>query len=72
MEIFFFVLIAAFANVLGGFVIFLKKDWSRKSLKSLMALSTGILFAITIMDLIPEAIEIDKSSPIYIVIGFLE
>lgn len=70
MDILFYVLTAAFANVLGGFVIFLKKNWSRRGLNGLMALSAGILFAIAIMDLIPEALEIQESSALYIVIGF--
>ncbi|OXT17204.1 ZIP family metal transporter [Bacillus sp. OG2] len=70
MDILFYVLTAAFANILGGFVIFLKKNWSRRGLNALMALSAGILFTIAIMDLIPEAIELYESSPIYIVLGF--
>ncbi|MDF0728744.1 ZIP family metal transporter [Cytobacillus sp. S13-E01] len=70
MDILFYVLTAAFANVLGGLVIFLKKNWSRRGLNGLMALSAGLLFTIAIMDLIPEALEIHESSAVYIVIGF--
>lgn len=70
MEIIFYVITAALANVLGGFVIFLKKNWSRRSLYALMALSSGLLFSIAIMDLVPEALEIMKSSSIYIILGF--
>ncbi|USK62209.1 ZIP family metal transporter [Peribacillus asahii] len=35
-----------------------------------MALSSGLLFSIAIMDLIPEALEIKESSFIYIILGF--
>lgn len=70
MDILFYVLTVAFANVLGGLVIFLKKNWSRRGLNGLMALSAGILFTIAIMDLIPEALEMHESSAVYIVIGF--
>lgn len=70
MEIIFYVITAALANVLGGFVIFLKKNWSRRSLYALMALSSGLLFSIAIMDLVPEALEIMESSSIYIILGF--
>lgn len=70
MSILFYVITAALANILGGLVIFLKKNWSRRGLNGLMALSAGILFTIAVMDLIPEALEIHESSAIYIVIGF--
>lgn len=69
-EIMFYVLTAALANILGGLVIFLKKNWSRRSLNALMALSAGLLFSIAVVDLIPEALELQEESPIYIVIGF--
>ena len=71
MDILFYVLTAAFADVLGGLVIFLKKKWSRRGLNGLMALSAGILFTVAIMDLIPEALKIHESSAVYIVIGFV-
>lgn len=69
-EIFFYVITAALANILGSFFIFLKKNWSRRSLYALMALSSGLLFSIAIMDLVPEALEIMESSSIYIILGF--
>ncbi|MEK5400438.1 hypothetical protein [Paenibacillus sp. FSL K6-2859] len=49
----------------------LKRDWSRKGLNALMALSAGILIAIAILDFIPESLEHDSSSPIFILIGVL-
>ena len=69
-EIIFYVITAALANILGGFVIFFKKNWSRRSLYALMALSSGLLFSIAIMDLVPAALEIMESSSIYIILGF--
>ncbi|MGM0791117.1 MAG: hypothetical protein ACQEUD_13600 [Bacillota bacterium] len=69
-DILFYVLTVAFANVLGGLVIFLKIKWSRRGLNGLMSLSAGIIFTIAIMDLIPEALEMDESSAVHIVIGF--
>lgn len=68
-EIVVFVLLAAIANILGGFIILIKKSWSRRSLNSLMALSAGLLFSIAVVDLIPEALELQESSPIFVIIG---
>ncbi len=44
--------------MIGGLVFVLKRDWSRKGLNALMALSAGILIAIAILDFIPESLEV--------------
>lgn len=67
----FYVFLAAAANVIGGLVFVLKRHWSRKSLNALMALSAGLLIAIAILDFIPESLEHDSSSPIFILLGVL-
>lgn len=69
--IFLFILIAAVANVAGGFVIFFKKNWSRKNLNALIALSAGLLLSVAIMDLIPEALHIQPESAGFIILGML-
>ncbi|HEX7064651.1 MAG TPA: ZIP family metal transporter, partial [Bacillales bacterium] len=61
-----YVLAAAAANVVGGFIIFIKKDWSERGINLLLALSAGLLLAITLVDLIPEVMADSESSPIYI------
>lgn len=61
-----YVVLAAAANVAGGFVIFMKKDWSDRAVYALMALSAGLLLAITLADLIPAVITKSSSSPFYI------
>lgn len=71
VAIIFFTLIAAAANVAGGFIILFKKQWSNRNLNALMALSAGLLVTIAIMDLIPEALTVDSSSALYILIGFI-
>lgn len=71
MEVFIFVLLAALANIIGGLIIFVKKDWSRRGLLGLMALSSGLLFALTILDLLPEVIPSSSLSPIFILLGIL-
>lgn len=71
LTILFFTLIAAAANVAGGFIILFKKQWSHRNLNALMALSAGLLMTIAIMDLIPEALAVDFSSAFYILLGFI-
>lgn len=61
-----YVLAAAVANIAGGFIIFIKKDWSDRGINVLMALSAGLLLAITFADLIPEVVAESHASPIYI------
>lgn len=66
-----YVLIAAIANVVGGMIILLKKDWSKNGLNALMAISAGLLLAIAIIDLIPEVLEVDHHYTIYILVGIM-
>ncbi len=66
-----FVFLAAIANIFGGLIILLKRNWSRRGLNALMALSAGLLLSIAIMDLIPEAIEVEPNAPIFILIGVM-
>lgn len=70
MDILFYVLLAAAANVAGGLLILLKRAWSEHDSYALMALSAGLLFAIALMAIVPEAIELHKSSPVFIILGF--
>ncbi|MFS0726315.1 ZIP family metal transporter [Paenibacillus sp. 1P07SE] len=66
-----YVFLAAAANVIGGLAFVLKRHWSRSGLNALMALSAGLLISIAILDFIPESLEHDSSSPIFILIGLL-
>lgn len=68
---FLFVLLAACANVVGGLMLVLKQNWSRRGLHALMALSAGLLMAIAILDFIPDSLEHESSSPVYILLGVL-
>ena len=70
MDILLYVLLAAAANVAGGLLIMLKRSWSEHDSYALMALSAGLLFAIAVMAIMPEAIELHESSPIFIILGF--
>jgi ZIP family zinc transporter/zinc and cadmium transporter len=71
MDIFIYVALAAAANIAGGLVILIKKDWSRRGMMGLMALSSGLLISLTVVDLLPEVIPNHRLSPIFILLGIL-
>ncbi|MGE1166294.1 ZIP family metal transporter [Peribacillus simplex] len=72
VQVVIYTLLSICANLMGGLVLLIRKDWSNKSLKSFLALCTGFLFSLTIFDLIPETIEMGgTSSTLYIFAGFL-
>ncbi|WP_019007374.1 ZIP family metal transporter [Cohnella laeviribosi] len=69
---FLFVLLAACANVVGHRLMFVfKQNWSRRGLYALMAMSAGLLMAIAILDFIPDSLEHESSSPVFVLLGML-
>lgn len=66
-----FGLIAAAAEILGGTLIILRKEWPKKVQDYLMAMSAGFLLALVFFELIPESLHmLGDIAPLYIVIGF--
>lgn len=71
LTIIFFGLIAAAAEVIGGTLIVLRKEWPRKVQEYLLALSAGFILALVIFELIPESIKLlGNAASLYIIIGF--
>ncbi|MBI1802895.1 MAG: ZIP family metal transporter [Ignavibacteriae bacterium] len=71
IRIILFGLIAAAAEILGGALIALRKEWPRKIQEYLIALSAGFLLALVFFDLIPESLRVLGSvAPLYIILGF--
>lgn len=64
-----YVLLAAAANIVGGFIIFVKKNWSDRGLNVLMAVSAGLLLAITVVDLLPEVMTANTAFSPFFIIG---
>lgn len=62
-------LVTGIANLLGGGIV-VKKNWSKRSLNHLMALSAGFLLAIAMLDLIPESLNGTPGNSLYILLGF--
>jgi len=66
-----FGLIAAAAEVLGGVLIIMRKQWPAKIQEYLIALSAGFLLALVFIELIPESIHLlGSTAPLYIILGF--
>ena len=63
-------IIAGCANVLGGFLSTAKKA-NQKALNSFIAVSTGFILAVTILDLYPEVIKELSNGPLLILVGFI-
>ena len=70
-DVFLYVLFAALANVIGGLVILIKKNWSQNGLNALMAISAGMLLSIAIMDLIPEVHAHHHDYSIFVLTGIM-
>ena len=69
--VFIVVLISSLAYILGGFFVLFRKNWSEKTLLSLVALSAGLLLSIALLDLIPDVQEELNHSNLFVLIGFL-
>lgn len=66
-----FGLVAASAEILGGVVVVLRKEWPKRVQEYLIALSAGFILALVFFELIPESLKIaGVIAPLYIVIGF--
>ncbi len=71
MRIILFGLIAASAEILGGALVALRKEWPRRVQEYLLALSAGFLLALVFFDLIPESLNLlGGTASLYIVLGF--
>ena len=71
IRILLFGLIAAGAEIFGGALVALRKEWPRQIQEYLLALSAGFLLALVFFDLIPESLNLlGSTAPLYIVIGF--
>jgi zinc and cadmium transporter len=66
-----FGLIAAAAEILGGTLIILKKQWPRKVQEYLLALSSGFILALVFFELIPESLTLlGGTASLYMIIGY--
>lgn len=48
-------MVASFASIIGGIVIFFKKQWSEEALYAMVSIGAGLLLAITMFHMLPQA-----------------
>jgi zinc transporter ZupT len=71
ITIFLLGLVAAIAEVLGGFIIAARRSWSRHLQEVLLALGAGFILALVFIKLIPASIAtLGESAALYILAGF--
>lgn len=64
-------LIAAGAEVLGGALVVLRKQWPRKVQEYLLALSAGFILALVFVELLPESIHaVGMEASLYMLLGY--
>lgn len=66
-----FSLLAMFAALCGTFLVLKFSDWSRKNSILLIGFAAGVMLSIAFVHLLPEAVEHNPNSIIYVFIGFL-
>jgi zinc and cadmium transporter len=63
--------IAACAEIVGGSLVVLKKEWPRAIQEYLLALSAGFLLALVFLELVPESISVlGPEAPIAMLAGY--
>ena len=70
-QVFLFGLAAAAAEVLGGWLIYVRKSWPRRVQETLLALGAGFILALVFLKLIPSSIRaLGESAMLYCMLGF--
>lgn len=64
-------LVAALAEILGGALVVLRKEWPKQIQEYLLALSAGFILALVFIELIPEGIgAVGIQAPLYMLAGY--
>jgi zinc transporter ZupT len=71
LTVFVYGLIAACAEVLGGSLVVLRREWPRRVQEYLLALSAGFLLALVFLELVPESLRIlGPEAPLFMLAGY--
>jgi zinc and cadmium transporter len=65
----FFALAAAFANVIGGFIVTYNK-WAHQFLRYFIALGSGFMLGTVFLEMFPESIALTSSAPALALLGY--
>ncbi len=66
----FFGLIAAFVTTLGLLAVALRADWSEKNASLFGLAAGGMLTAIALLHILPEAFHLSSNAPVWLTVGF--
>src|SRR5215475_12887408 len=65
----FFAVAAAFANVIGGFIVTYNK-WAHQFLRYFIALGSGVMLGTVFLEMFPESIALTNSAPALALLGY--
>jgi zinc transporter ZupT len=63
--------VAGLANMAGGGVVFLRREWSPSGLKASLAFGGGFMLAVAILGMVPHSLEVIPWGAQLVVIGYL-
>ncbi|MER3524314.1 MAG: ZIP family magnesium transporter [Ignavibacteria bacterium] len=64
-------LVAAVAEIIGGSLVVLRKQWPKRVQEYLLALSAGFLLALVFIELVPESLDaVGGQAPLFMLIGY--
>lgn len=65
-----FALAAAFANIIGGFIVTSNK-WAYQSLRYFIALGSGFMLGTVFLEMFPQSLALTRSAPALVLLGYL-
>src|SRR5438034_10181312 len=65
-----FALAAAFANIIGGFIV-TSQNWAHKSLRYFIALGSGFMLGTVFLEMVPESMKLSARAPALILLGYV-
>ena len=69
--IFIYGLLAAIAEIIGGSLVVLRKQWPAKVQEYLLALGAGFILALVFLELVPESIRsVGVEAPVFMLLGY--
>ncbi len=71
LTIILFGLVTALAEILGGSLVVMRKEWPQRIQEYLLALGAGFILALVFLELIPESIRaVGAQAPLFILLGY--
>jgi len=62
--------VAAFASLVGSLIVLSRRKLTANFLFYFISIGAGFVLAVSLIDVIPESLELSKEAPLYILLGF--